>query len=514
MFRKHPKELRAAILANMGERFGFYTMMAVLSLFLMSKFGLSGTKAGIIYSIFYFSTHVLALSGGLIADKTRNFKGTILVGLILMTVGYSLIAIPTPTPVPEASFVLFLAITCGGLFVIAFGSGLFRGNMQALIGQMYDKSRYSRMRDAGFSLYYMFISVGALFAPLVAIGVRNWWVVHNGFKYNPVLPELCHEHLKGILSPENTIKFQELATSSGFQGTDLTGFAEKYLNVFATGFHYAFAVSIFVMFISLVIYLFNKRKFSNPTYTEEVVGVDVQNGETSVKEAKQGLYALFAVLAVVVFFWFSFHQNGLTLTYFAKDFTDLSRLRINLGFTVLEGAEIFQSVNPLFILLLNPVAMVVFGVLSARRKELSLAKSIALGMGIAACAYILMAVGSAGLPNKTELTAMGGEVERVTPFLLLGTYFILAIAEIFLSPLGISYVSKVSPLKYQGMMQGLWICATAVGNLLLFIGVVFYESKSIPLAVTWIIFAIICLLSMIIMLRLSKRVRKQGRGGI
>ena len=511
MFKNHPKGLLAAALANMGERFGFYTMMAILSLFLMSKFGLTGSTAGIIYSIFYFSIYVLAFVGGLIADKTKNFKGTIFVGLILMAVGYFLIAIPTPTPVPAASFTLFLAMTCGGLFVIAFGNGLFKGNLQALVGQMYDKPEYSKMRDSGFSLFYMFINVGALFAPLIAIGVRNWWVGLSGFKYNPDLPELCHAHLGGTISSDAAVNLQTLATEVGFQGADMTTFANEYLNVFATGFHYAFAVSIVAMFISLVVYMVNKKKFPNPTIKEKAVGV--QAGEMSVKEIRQRLYALFAVFAVVIFFWFSFHQNGLTLTFFAKDYTDLSGIRLNLGFTELVGAEIFQSVNPLLIVLLTPVVMAVFGALRARGKEPSTPKKIAIGMGIAACAYVLMAVGSMALPNKAALTDMGGlpEIQRVTPFLLIGTYFILTIAELFISPLGISFVSKVAPPKYQGMMQGLWLCATAVGNSLLFIGAIFYESKTVSLSMTWTIFVVACIISMTTMLIMLKWLEKVAK---
>jgi len=172
MFKNHPKGLLAAALANMGERFGFYTMMAILVLFLQAKFGLSGTSVGIIYSIFYSSIYILALVGGIIADKTRNYKGTIMTGIILMAVGYFLIAIPSPTPTPNKA--LFLTMTCIGLFVIAFGNGLFKGNLQALVGQMYDNPSFGKMRDSGFSLFYMFINVGAIFAPLTAIGVRNW----------------------------------------------------------------------------------------------------------------------------------------------------------------------------------------------------------------------------------------------------------------------------------------------------------------------------------------------------
>lgn len=499
MFKNHPKGLLAAALANMGERFGFYTMMAILSLFLMAKFGLSETNAGIIYSIFYFSIYVLAFIGGLIADKTKNFKGTILVGLILMALGYFIIAIPTGTPVPADKFVLFLALTCVGLFVIAFGNGLFKGNLQALVGQMYDDPAYSKLRDAGFQWFYMFINVGAIFAPLAAVGVRNWWVESHGFTYNSTLPELCHAQLAG----KTVSNLPQLATEAGFKGTDMNAFANEYLDVFATGFHYAFLVAIVAMAISLTIYIVNKKRFPNPgDKAKHAAGANIV--EMDAKEVKQRLYALFAVFAVVIFFWFSFHQNGLTLTFFAKDYTDLSGININLGFTTLKGAELFQSINPFFVVFLTPIIMALFGWLRAKNLEPSTPKKIAIGMFIAALGYIVMTIGSLDVPSKEAITAMGGlpDVARVTPFLLIGTYFILTVAELFISPLGISFVSKVAPPKYQGMMQGLWLCATAVGNQLLFIGAIFYES--IPIWATWSIFVCACLISMSTMLFMIK----------
>lgn len=499
MFKDHPKGLLAAALANMGERFGFYTMMAILSLFLMAKFGLSGTNAGIIYSVFYFSIYILAFVGGLIADRTKNFKGTILTGLVLMALGYLIIAIPTKTPVPQDKFVLFLSLTCLGLLVIAFGNGLFKGNLQALVGQMYDNPKYTKLRDSGFQWFYMFINVGAIFAPLAAVGVRNWWVESHGFKYNSTLPELCHAHLAGKDVPN----LSQLAAEAGFKGTDLTAFANEYLNVFATGFHYAFLVAIIAMLISLVIYVINKKNFPDPA--DKARHAAASNAvEMDAKEVKQRLYALFAVFAVVIFFWFSFHQNGLTLTFFAKDYTDLSGININLGFTTLKGAELFQSINPFFVVFLTPVIMAFFGWLRSRDQEPSTPKKIAIGMLIAALAYVLMAIGSQGLPGKAEITAMGGlpEAQKVTPFLLIGTYLILTIAELFISPLGISFVSKVAPPKYQGMMQGLWLCATAIGNQLLFIGAIFYESM--PIWLTWTIFVVACLISMFTMLFMIK----------
>lgn len=309
MFKGHPKGLFAAALANMGERFGFYTMMAILSLFIQAKFGLDGPNTGIIYASFYASIYILALVGGIIADKRRNYKGTIMTGLIIMALGYFLMAIPTPTPVPNMK--LYLTLTLIGLFVIAFGNGLFKGNLQALVGQMYDNEQYSSKRDSGFSLFYMFINVGAIFAPLAAVGVRNWWLKTNGFEYNASLPALCHSQINGSITAENSSTFQEMANNvSGSTVTDLTGFANEYLNVFTSGFHYAFAVAIIAMSISFIIYMTNKKKFPNPKGSKKAGG-DLSHDEIKMgaKEVKQRIYALFAVYGIVIFFGFHFTKT-------------------------------------------------------------------------------------------------------------------------------------------------------------------------------------------------------------
>lgn len=509
MFKGHPKGLIAAALANMGERFGFYTMMAILVLFLQAKFGLNGKDAGLIYSVFYFSIYILAFVGGLIADRIRNYKGTILAGIIIMAAGYLIIAIPSPTPVPESTRLLMLIITCTGLFVIAFGNGLFKGNLQALVGQMYDNEKYGAMRDSGFSWFYMFINVGAIFAPFTAIGIRNWWLNNNGFQYNPDLPALCHKQLESGLTGEAMTRFGELQSQVGGAAKSVDAFANEYLNVFTTGFHYAFGIAIIAMAISLVIYLLNKKKFPAVQQKDSQDAADKANGVTAmdVKEVKQRLYALFAVFGVVIFFWFSFHQNGLTLTMFARDYTDLAGIAINLGFVTIEGAEIFQSVNPIFIVLLTPIIMAVFGWLRARGMEPSTPKKIAIGMFIAAMAYVVMALGSMGLPGFSSIDPQAGgapldQAMKVTPMLLIGTYLILTIAELFISPLGISFVSKVAPPQYQGIMQGGWLGATALGNQLLFIGAILYES--VPLWLTWSVFVVACAISMITMIVMLK----------
>ena len=509
MLKNHPKGLLAAALANMGERFGFYTMMAILVLFLQAKFGLSGTDAGLIYSIFYFSIYILAFAGGLIADRTRKYKSTILTGLVIMAAGYLIVSFPTPTPVPNKT--LFLILTCAGLLTIAFGNGLFKGNLQAVVGQMYDNETYSKMRDSGFSIFYMFINVGALFAPLMAIGMRNIWLGKFGFQYNSTLPELCHAHISGTITPEASEKLAALATQvSSAPVTDITLFVNNYLDVFTKGFHYAFGISVVAMLISLTIFLYSKSRLPNPA-PKKSKAVDPSAIQMDAKEVSQRLFALFAVFGIVIFFWFSFHQNGLTLTYFAKDYTDLSGIRIDLGFVVIQGAEIFQSINPLFIVILTPILMSVFGYLRARNIEPSTPKKIAIGMLIAATAYVVMVLGSLNVPLKSEVNAMGGlpDAERVTPFLLIGTYFILTIAELFISPLGISFVSKVAPPQYQGIMQGGWLGATAIGNQLLFIGAILYDK--VPIWLTWSVFVIACLISMLTMLFMVKWLEKVAK---
>ena len=203
--KEHPKGLISAALANMGERFGYYIMNAVLLLFLCSKFGISDDAAGWIYAVFYFLIYVLSLPGGMIADKTQKYKGTIISGLLCMAVGYILLSIPVFGEANNGGISWVLVFTCVALLIIAFGNGLFKGNLQAIVGQMYDnfeaeaakkgpealaiaKSR----RDSGFQIFYVFINIGGVIAPFVAPLLREFWLKTKGLLYNSDLPRLCH----------------------------------------------------------------------------------------------------------------------------------------------------------------------------------------------------------------------------------------------------------------------------------------------------------------------------------
>ena len=495
MFKNQPKGLIPAALSNMGERFGYYIMNAVLVLFLCSKFGLSEETSTLIYSFFYAGIYVLALVGGYIADKTRNYKRTIIQGLCIMTLGYIVLAFPI-LATPENTTWL-LTLTCVALFLIAFGNGLFKGNLQAIVGQLYDNPKYASQRDSGFQIFYVFINIGGLIAPFVAPMLRSWWLNVNDMVYNAQFPAMCHEFLS-VTDSENMENINELyamATSVGAKaGADLQAFCTQYLDVFNTGVHYSFIASVAAMLLSLVIFVCTKKGLPNPPKKEaaQVQNYTPEEKAAMAKEIKQRMYALFAVLGIAIFFWFSFHQNGTSMSLFARDFVDTSAI----------APEIWQAVNPFFVIVLTPVIMWIFTALSRRGKEISTPRKIAIGMGLAGVAYLFMMVFSLieNYPSGTEfreLIRSGVDVAKAGWWVLILYYFFMTVAELFISPLGLSFVSKVAPKHLQGLCQGLWLGATAVGNLMLWIGPLIYNAC--PIWVAWAVFLAVCVISMGIM---------------
>jgi POT family proton-dependent oligopeptide transporter len=600
MFKGHPKGLIVAFFANMGERFGFYTMMAILALFLQAKFGLTEEKAGDIYSWFYFAIYALALIGGILADSTKKYKTVILVGQVIMFGGYIIMAIPG----------LSLAVTMIGLFTIAMGNGLFKGNLQAVVGQMYDDPKYTKLRDSAYMLFYMGINVGAFFAPFAATGIRNWWLKTNGFLHDGSLPALCHQYLDGTLQDPGQLQTLANSVSMNGQVSDLTQFANQYLDVFSRGYNYAFMIAAGAMVISLLVYLFfnkllpNKEKAANEktiSIKEKplsipiallgaaavAVGVSLlKNVETGLafglfvgfvlwiigisnKEEKPRVASLVMVFIVVIFFWMSFHQNGLTLTYFARDYTvkavdPVTNMFFQLGniLTVVAfiagivlmigkkrerntrlaglglfliggiagtylflqgeqqnpiGPEVFQAFNPMYIVSLTLPVMAFFAWLAKKGKEPSPPRKIGYGMIIAACAFLLMLVASLNLVSPHELKVIDPVTEavkfnpvpdssRVMPHWLMSTYLVLTIAELFLSPMGLSFVSKVAPTRFQGLMQAGWLLATAAGNKLLFVGSTMWGK--IDLWQLWLIFIAVCLLSAVFIFSIMRKLEK------
>ena len=511
MFKNHPKGLLAAALSNMGERFGYYIMNAVLVLFLCSKFGLPEEKATAIYSVFYMGIYILSLVGGIIADRTQNYKATIQTGLLVMASGYVILSVPILATAGNIGWLL--PLTCLALFMIAFGNGLFKGNLQAIVGQMYDnfeaeaakqgeealaiaKSR----RDPGFQIFYMFINVGGLIAPFVAPLLRSWWLNTNGFSYNADLPALCHQYIAAgaAMAPEALAKMNELiGLVSATQPSDLAAFCQNYLEVFNTGVHYSFIASVVAMLISLTIFVATKSKFPIPAKkaVQESVSYTPEEKAAMATEIRQRIYALFAVLVIAVFFWWSFHQNGTSMSLFARDFVITSSI----------APEIWQSINPFFVIVLTFPMMWLFGTQWGRK--FSTPKKIAIGMGIAGIAYLFMSIFcfQNGYPSATEFRALDASTAeglKSGPMVLIIYYFFMTVAELFISPLGLSFVSKVAPKNLLGLCQGLWLGATAVGNGFLWIGPLMYNK--IPIWQCWTVFFVVCFVSMAVMFGMVK----------
>ena len=521
MFKGHPKGLIAAALSNMGERFGYYIMNAVLLLFLCSKFGISDETAALIYAVFYFAIYVLSLPGGIIADKLQNYKGTIQAGLLTMAAGYVVLSIPLMQNLTDpAAKTWILVITCVALFVIAFGNGLFKGNLQALVGQLYDNfeaeaakkspealAEAKTKRDPGFQIFYVFINIGGVLAPFVAPSLRQWWLGLKGMTYNSDLPALCHQYISNpagmddaAMANLNALMLE--ANPAGAAG-DLGAACVSYLDVFNTGVHYSFLASVAAMIISLVIFLCTKKGMPEPqkkvaasdNAVVEEKPLSAEEKAAMAKDVKQRMAGLYAVLGICVFFWMSFHQNGQSLSLFARNFVNSESV----------APEVWQFLNPALVILLTPVIMWLFGTQWGRK--FSTPRKIAIGMGFAACAYLFLTIlcANIGYPNGTDYLAqdVATRLPKSGAWVLIVTYFFLTVAELFISPLGLSFVSKIAPKHIQGICQGLWLSATAIGNLLIMIGPWLFNRLP-HLWMTWLVFLCICIIAMSVMFGMLK----------
>ena len=596
MFKGHPKGLYALALANTGERFGYYTMLAVFALFLRENFGLEAGTAGAIYSTFLGLVYFMPLVGGMLADKF-GFGRMVTIGISVMFAGYMLLSFPL------GGDTIAMMAMMAALLLISLGTGLFKGNLQVMVGNLYDDPKYADKRDSGFSLFYMAINVGSLFAPTTAVGIKNYAMTEWGFSSNDA-------------------------------------------------YHFAFAVACVALVLSIVIYYAFRSTFRHVEGGKKKGDAAVIEDTLTPEQTKQRIVALCLVFAVVIFFWMAFHQNGLTLTYFADEFTKTNAFGLEtmvfnvwnlaliivavyasfsifqsntakgklfsgvlasavLAFLVYRAygiapdaevavaAPIFQQFNPFYVVALTPVSMAIFGALARKGKEPSAPRKIAYGMMVAAIGFAIMAIGSRGLntPNdqaraiavekaevlaqdiyaaagneeamkvaekaksdfEGKLTAETKEIfeqvfnaetviltasnieeavivegedvvveettvdpavaeaeatlaaikaetkssTRTSAYWLIITYLVLTFAELLLSPMGISFVSKVAPPKLKGLMMGGWFVATAFGNMLVAVGGFLWGG--LPLWSVWTVFIVLCLLSALFMFAMMKR---------
>lgn len=549
MLQGQPKGLYALALANTGERFGYYTMLAIFTLFLQAKFGYTAAETSTIFASFLAFVYFTPLIGGMLADKFGYGK-MVTAGIIVMFFGYLLLAIPTNADTGKV-------MMFGSLAMIACGTGLFKGNLQVMVGNLYDVPEYKNKRDTAFSLFYMAINIGAMFAPTAATKMTDWMLAKYNFFYESQIPSLAHQFLNGTISAENKEVLATLQAAQHYAG-DMASFSSAYIERLSEAYNYGFGVACISLIVSMAIYIGFRSTFKYADVnTKQAQAANVQQEELSPVETKQRIMALLLVFAVVLFFWMAFHQNGLTMTFFARDYTasqatGLDRLGfdvfnlaliviaiygafsifqsetkkvklISVGVTVVALAILavkyvamepvitilpqqFQQFNPFFVVALTPVSLTIFGYLARKKKEPSAPRKIGLGMMIAACGFLILAIGSIGLPTPDALAADSKLQVLVSPNWLISTYLVLTFAELLLSPMGISFVSKVAPPKYKGAMMGGWFVATAIGNYM--VAIIGYLWGGMQLWMVWSVLIVLCLLSALFMFSIMKKLDK------
>ena len=553
MFEGQPKGLYALALANTGERFGYYTMLAIFTLFLQAKFGFTAAETSTIFGSFLAAVYFMPLIGGILADKFGYGK-MVTTGIVVMFIGYVLLSIPTPSS--TGKILMF-----GALALIACGTGLFKGNLQVMVGNLYDAPEYKAKRDTAFSIFYMAINIGAMYAPTAATMITNKMLGKAGFTYVPQLPSLAHQFLNGTITEEGATTLSGLQAAQNFVG-DTATFCTTYIDKLSEAYNYGFAIACISLIVSMLIYVVFRPTFKHADYnSKQAKPANVQEEELTPEQTKARIQALLLVFAVVIFFWMAFHQNGLTLTFFARDYTaqavtGLDRLGFNIvnltfllvvvyaGFSLFQSKtgkakgisglvlvimlgllgwsyssmdstvsilpQIFQQFNPFFVIVLTPVSLAVFGYLAKIKKEPSAPRKIGIGMVIAACGFLIMALGSLGLPTPAAVEANGISADvLVSPNWLISTYLVLTFAELLLSPMGISFVSKVAPPKYKGMMMGGWFVATAIGNYL--VAIIGYLWGGMQLWMVWSVLIVCCLLSALFIFSIMKRLEKVAK---
>ena len=380
MLKNHPKGLSVLFFTEMWERFGFYIMMAVYVLYMDKAFGWDDSVKGDFYGIFLGAVYFIPILGGWIGDKLLGQINTMKVGATCMVFGFLGLALSS------VDNLLFFYL---GLFLVAFGTGIFKVNISVLVGNLYRDN--PSLRDSGFNIYYMGVNIGAAIAPLVATVIFNIFQSYN----------------------------------------------------------YSFLAASFGMVLSIIILQFGqKHLYSADIKKVKINSADVKTiVEMTKDEFRARVMTLIGLFVIVIFFWIGFYQNGFALTLFAERSTIKSDIL---------RPETYQFFNPFFIVILTPLLVSVFSRLRAKGKEPSTPVKILSGIMVMMFSMVVMVVAS----------YMGGDSDQniMSPMWLIGTYFVVTLAEILISPMGQSFVSKVAPAKVQGLMMGLWFGATAMGS--------------------------------------------------
>ena len=430
---KHPTGLKVLFATEMWERFSFYSMLALFTLYLQNPtegFGWATNRATRLYALYLALVYFSPLLGGYIADKKIGYRKSVMIGGFFFMAGHLLLSFRS---IP----IMYVALAC-----LVVGNGFFKPNVSAMVGKLYPEG--SHLKDRAYNIFYMGINIGAFLAPVVAEVVRQKFGYHPAFAVaagGMVLSVLTlwkfKHHLEGV---------DRGTGSSAVLGKEpkasLTAVDAPPIEAAAKGTAPA------------------TRGGKSVAETQaRAAAID------SVSDAKR-IGALVVVFLIVIVFWMAFHQNGATWTYWANDNTDWQSSRVvpvifqifTLGMIETDDVSgvISNAINPFWVLALTFPLVWFWGWLDRRGKEPSTPAKMGIGMFLVALAYVIMYFAAQA----------GGDTGRVSPWWLIGAYAVITLGELMLSPMGLSLVSKVAPIRLRGVMMGGWFAATAIGNYL------------------------------------------------
>ncbi|MEM7786179.1 MAG: peptide MFS transporter [Bacteroidota bacterium] len=451
----HPRGLSTLFFTEMWERFSYYGLRALLVLFMTAVaagenpgFGFDEGPANAIAGLYFFFVYVLSLPGGWVADNVWGQKRAIFVGGVVITLGHFVMAAPLVGLPEQPTFFL-------GLALVAIGTGFLKPNVSSVVGDLYPEG--GARRDAGFSIFYMGINIGAMAGPLLcgllgegfAVGdfayAGNW---HLGFSLagfgmllGLVQYRLGARHLAGVgdrpagVAPDLARRRERtfyLASAGAVVAIGLfgLGMASGVIGLTLEGLAGSLGVTVVLIVAAFFAY------------------VITAGGHTALEKKRLGVIAWLFVLAAL--FWSGFEQASTSLNLFARDLTD----RDILGTVV--PASTLQLINPLFIVIFAPIFGSVWVWLARRNANPSIPVKFALGLIGLAVGFFVLAWGSANATPETP----------VSPAWLVVTYFFFTVGELCLSPVGLSSMTKLAPKSRVGQMMGMWFVATALGNLI------------------------------------------------
>jgi POT family proton-dependent oligopeptide transporter len=439
-FFGHPVGLSTLFFTEMWERFSYYGIRPLMVLFMTAAladggFGFERTQASAIVGIYAACVYLASLPGGWIADRWLGLRRSIYYGAILISLGHLSIAL---------SAVFAQGAFFAGLVLIVMGTGLLKPNISAIVGDLYPAG--GARRDAGFSIFYMGINVGALLAPLITgfLGERVGW--HYGFGAAGVGMLLglltfrarAGETLGPIgVAPSGTSDEQRLVRNMTLAGVGVI------VVIVLAAMAGVFTIDPVVVgsrmrdvMLAMAVLYFGYLFFLA--------------GLTTAEKKRIGVILVLFIFATI--FWSAFEQAPTSLNLFAQDFTD----RVIFGWEV--PILWLQSINSFFVITLAPVFAALWVTMANRRMELSSPSKFAWGLLLAGLGFLLMVAAA----NKV----ISGEVVRVSMWCLTGSYFLQTLGELSLSPVGLSSMTKLAPRRFVGQMMGVWFLASALGNLI------------------------------------------------